>query len=98
MPQAGKGDVGGGDPHALLGGLGEYRFARRLNVVFNGNGGVGKRDSRDVDDVTPDQKRLAIALNQVEVCPGVCLGAGTARMPGTSSWPPSNGRNRLAAM
>lgn len=63
MPQAGKGDVGGGDPHALLGGLGEYRFARRLSllwigVVFNGNGGVGKLDSRDVDDDAPDQKRL----------------------------------------
>jgi hypothetical protein len=70
MPQAGKGNVGGGDPHSLLDGLGEDHLACRLSllwigVVFDGNGGIGKLDSGDVDDVTPDQKRLAVALNHV---------------------------------
>jgi len=60
MPQAGKGNVGGGDPHSLLDGLGEDRLAYRLSllwigVVFDGNGGIGKMDSGDVDDVTPER-------------------------------------------
>jgi hypothetical protein len=70
MPQAGKGNVGRGDPHSLLDGLGEDRLACRLSLLwtgveFDGNGGIGKLDSGDVDDVTPDQKRLAVALNHV---------------------------------